>query len=80
MAYNFPPRLRHTRYRLSYWDSDPYTRADHLLNDLLKSFGFSPVGLIFSGSMFALICAYTVRFSAMAIGGIDASFQKYHLP
>lgn len=26
--------------------------------------------------MFALICAYTVRFSAMAIGGIDASFQK----
>ncbi|MGC6407144.1 ABC transporter permease [Bisgaard Taxon 45] len=54
----------------------PYTHADHCVNDLLKSFGFSPVGLIFSGSMFALICAYTVRFSAMAIGGIDTSFQK----
>lgn len=54
----------------------PYTGADHLLNDLLKSFGISPVGLIFSGSMFALISAYTIRFSAMAIGGIETSFQK----
>ncbi|AKD37981.1 Fe(3+) transport system permease protein FbpB [Pasteurella multocida subsp. multocida OH4807] len=54
----------------------PYTSADHLLNQVLQSVGLSPVGLVFSGSMFALISAYTVRFSAMAIGGIDTSFQK----
>ncbi|VEI58193.1 Fe(3+) transport system permease protein FbpB [Pasteurella multocida] len=54
----------------------PYTGADHLVNNILKSFGISPVGLIFSGSMFALISAYTIRFSAMAIGGIETSFQK----
>ncbi|SUC08829.1 Fe(3+) transport system permease protein FbpB [Pasteurella canis] len=54
----------------------PYTSADHLLNTLFKSLGISPVGLIFSGSMFALLSAYTIRFSAMAIGGIETSFQK----
>ncbi|WP_424404630.1 ABC transporter permease [Pasteurella sp. PK-2025] len=54
----------------------PYTQADHIVNDLLKYFDISPVGLLFSGSMFALISAYTIRFAAMAIGGVETSFQK----
>ncbi|NBI43680.1 ABC transporter permease subunit [[Haemophilus] felis] len=54
----------------------PYISADHLLNDMLDYFGISPVGLVFSGSIFALVSAYTIRFSAMAIGSIETSFQK----
>nr|WP_243647905.1 iron ABC transporter permease [Cricetibacter osteomyelitidis] len=54
----------------------PYTFADHQLNALLKWLDLSPVGLIFSGSIFALVSAYVIRFSAMALGGIQTSLQK----
>lgn len=54
----------------------PLTFADHSLHALLKSFELSPVGLIFSGSMFALIMAYSIRFLAMAIGSLDASLGR----
>ncbi len=54
----------------------PYSQADHLLHSLLQWLGLSPVGLIFSGSMFALVSAYVMRFSAMAIGGIETSMNK----
>ncbi len=50
--------------------------ADHKLHWLLKSFDLSPVGLIFSGSIFALIISYVIRFLAMAIGGIEGSLSK----
>ncbi len=52
------------------------TTADHQLHGLLKSLGLSPVGLVFSGSIFALIIAYVIRFLAMAIGGIESSLGK----
>lgn len=54
----------------------PYTSADHLLHALLKWLELPSVGLIFSGSMFALISAYVIRFSAMAIGSIETSMNK----
>lgn len=54
----------------------PLTFADHRLHALLKSLELSPVGLIFSGSLFALVLAYTVRFLAMAIGSLDTSLGK----
>lgn len=54
----------------------PLTFADHKLHALLKSLELSPVGLIFSGSLFALVLAYTIRFLAMAIGSLDTSFGK----
>lgn len=54
----------------------PYINADHLFNNMLAYLGISPVGLVFSGSIFALVSAYTVRFSAMAIGSIETSLQK----
>lgn len=54
----------------------PLTFADHQLHSLLKSWNLSPVGLIFSGSLFALVLAYTIRFSAMAIGSLETSLGK----
>lgn len=54
----------------------PLTFADHQLHSLLKSMGLSPVGLIFSGSLFALVLAYTIRFLAMAIGSLDACLGR----
>ncbi|QIM66038.1 iron ABC transporter permease [Mannheimia granulomatis] len=54
----------------------PLTFADHNLHAILKSLELSPVGLIFSGSLFALVIAYTVRFLAMAIGSLETSFGK----
>lgn len=54
----------------------PYTAADHLFNAILKWLGFPLQGLIFSGTVFALISAYVIRFSAVAIGSIDTTLQK----
>lgn len=54
----------------------PLTFADHQLHAWLKALNLSPVGLIFSGSIFALVMAYCIRFSAMAIGSLEASFAK----
>ncbi|MBX2885847.1 MAG: iron ABC transporter permease [Granulosicoccus sp.] len=40
-----------------------------------EQFGFS-TGLILSGTVFALLFAYTVRFLAVAFGSVDASLRK----
>ncbi|AOF53456.1 iron ABC transporter permease [Rodentibacter caecimuris] len=54
----------------------PLTFADHQLHGLLKSLELKPVGLIFSGSLFALVLAYTIRFLAMAIGTLGACLER----
>ncbi|MBF0751324.1 MULTISPECIES: iron ABC transporter permease [unclassified Pasteurella] len=54
----------------------PLTFADHQLHSLLKSLELKPVGLIFSGSVFALVLAYTIRFLAMAIGSLGACLER----
>lgn len=54
----------------------PYTAADHLLHNLLKWLNLPPQGLIFSGTIFALVSAYIIRFSAVTIGSIETGFQK----
>lgn len=54
----------------------PLTFADHQLHGWLKALNLAPVGLIFSGSIFALVLAYSIRFSAMALGSLEASFGK----
>lgn len=54
----------------------PLTFADHQLHALLKSLSLPPAGLIFSGSLFALVLAYSIRFLAMAIGSLDTSLNK----
>lgn len=54
----------------------PVLFMDHLVNDIAKAMEWGRPGLIFSGSMFALIFAMVVRFSAVAIGSIESSLSK----
>ncbi|MCG9554019.1 iron ABC transporter permease [Vibrio sp. Isolate31] len=54
----------------------PVLFMDHLVNDIAKAMEWGHPGLIFSGSMFALIFAMVVRFSAVAIGSIESSLSK----
>ncbi len=49
---------------------------DQGINNWFQSwFGYTP-GLIFSGTLFALLFAYVIRFLTIATGGLDASFGK----
>lgn len=49
---------------------------DHYLNDVAVYLGFSAPGLIFSGSLFAVIFALVVRFSAIANGTISSGIKQ----
>ncbi|EIO4094069.1 iron ABC transporter permease [Vibrio parahaemolyticus] len=49
---------------------------DYRVNDIAKAMEWGRPGLIFSGSMFALIFAMVVRFSAVAIGTIESNLNK----
>ena len=53
----------------------PLTMFDDRLNIWLEPFGFSP-GLLLSGTLFAIIFAYVVRFYAIAHGAVEASFMR----
>ncbi|NAW68985.1 ABC transporter permease subunit [Vibrio sp. V27_P1S3P104] len=54
----------------------PVLMIDHGVNDVAKWLNWGRPGLIFSGSMFAIIFAMVVRFSAVAIGSIETSLNK----
>lgn len=54
----------------------PLTGLDFALNELLAKWSDWQPGLMFSGSVFAIIFAYVVRFNAVAIGAIESSFNK----
>ena len=54
----------------------PLTFSDHFINGVIMNMGYSPVGLIFSGSIFAIIFAYVVRFSAVAVGSVESSLGR----
>ncbi|MDN3681504.1 iron ABC transporter permease [Vibrio tapetis subsp. quintayensis] len=54
----------------------PVISMDHMVNDIAKYMEWGRPGLIFSGSMFALIFAMVVRFSAVAIGSIESNLNK----
>lgn len=54
----------------------PVLTLDHLVNDVAKAMQWGRPGLIFSGTMFAIIFALVVRFSAVAIGSIESSLNK----
>lgn len=49
---------------------------DHSVNDLAKLMDWGRPGLIFSGTMFALIFALTVRFAAVAVGSVESGLAK----
>ncbi|AMG30209.1 iron ABC transporter permease [Grimontia hollisae] len=52
------------------------TSADHMMNDLTNAMGWGRPGLILSGTMFAMLTAFVVRFSAVAIGSVESSLAK----
>ena len=54
----------------------PVLTLDHTVNDIAKAMQWGRPGLIFSGTMFAIIFAMLVRFSAVAIGSIESSLNK----
>lgn len=54
----------------------PLTRLDHAINDTIEGItGFS-AGFIFSGTVFAMVLGYLVRFLALSFGTLEASLGK----
>lgn len=54
----------------------PFAAFDNAMDAFMQqSFGIS-TGLILSGTVFALVFAYTVRFLTVAFGGVDAAMSK----
>ncbi|MGJ8692473.1 MAG: ABC transporter permease [Thalassotalea sp.] len=53
-----------------------FSPLDHWINDLAKAFGYQPPGLILSGTIFAIIFAFVVRFAAIANGTITAGLKQ----
>lgn len=54
----------------------PLGWLDRSINDLSESWFGSGPGLLFSGTLVALIFAYTVRFMTVALNGIDNGLQQ----
>jgi iron(III) transport system permease protein len=52
---------------------------DHHLIDLAKSWFDIDIGLLLSGTLVALLFAYTVRFLAVSLGSIESGLQKIKL-
>ena len=54
----------------------PLAWADHSLIALFESLGWDSPGLLLSGSLVALLFAYTVRFLAVALGSVQSGLEK----
>lgn len=54
----------------------PLGQLDIWLNHFIQWLGFEKVGLIFSGTSFALILAFVIRFSAISNGSIQAVYKQ----
>lgn len=54
----------------------PFAAFDNTLDQFMReTFGYS-TGLLLSGSVFAVIFAYVVRFMAVSIGSVESSYSK----
>ena len=54
----------------------PMSAADHLIADAIEATTGRDVGLLMTGSAFAIIYAYSVRFFAIAQGATDSAFGR----
>ena len=54
----------------------PFSRLDHGVADLIENLTGRDVGLLLTGTAFAIIFAYFVRFFAIAQGAIDSAFGR----
>jgi len=53
-----------------------FAPIDHVINDVAKFFAIKGPGLILSGSIFAVVFAYVVRFCAIANGTIASGLEQ----
>lgn len=54
----------------------PMSAADHAIADLVEAVTGHDIGLLMTGSAFAIIYAYAVRFFAIAQGAVDSAFGR----
>jgi iron(III) transport system permease protein len=54
----------------------PLARLDNGIDALMRSLFDLPTGLVLSGTAFALVLAYTIRFLAASLGAVEAGFSK----
>lgn len=54
----------------------PLTYLDFAINDIYDYFDQRGPGLLFTGSVIALVFAFTVRFLAIAIGSLENSYKR----
>ncbi|PIE25289.1 MAG: iron ABC transporter permease [Neptuniibacter caesariensis] len=54
----------------------PFAWFDHQLIDMARDWFGLDVGLIFSGTLVALLFAYTVRFLAVSLGSVQSGLEK----
>lgn len=52
------------------------TIMDRALNNALVSMGFSKIGLLFAGSLFAMGFAFLARFQTIAIGSVNSKMEQ----
>ncbi|QBF83639.1 iron ABC transporter permease [Shewanella maritima] len=78
---SLPSRLSSTGYAipgtvLAIGVLSPLTLLDFSINDLYQYFDAQGPGLLFTGSVFALVFAFCVRFMAITIGSIENSYKR----
>ena len=54
----------------------PFASLDAWINQTLAAWHLTPVGLIFSGTLFMLVTAYSVRFLPVAAANVDAGLGQ----
>ena len=54
----------------------PLTWLDHRIIEFVKFLFSVDIGLLLSGSIFALLFAYTVRFLAISLGAVQSGLEK----
>jgi iron(III) transport system permease protein len=54
----------------------PFARLDNAVDSLMRDWFGVSTGLLLSGTIFALVFAYVVRFLAVAFGAVEASLGK----
>jgi ABC-type Fe3+ transport system permease subunit len=54
----------------------PLARLDNGVDAAMRSLFDLPTGLLLSGSAFAVVLAYTIRFLASSLGAVEASLSK----
>lgn len=77
----FPSRLASTGYALpgtvlAIGILVPFTMLDFAVNDVYEYFNQPGPGLLFTGSVFILIFAFVIRFSAIGIGSVENSYKR----